>query len=159
MDLFICINKSWQRKTRDLHALNTWLTGTLPIHTSTAYLSFVSMSKQNLLSIDSVFLLTQYFRVKSKGPWYKRRINSQFGKKCTEASSASRSVLSVTWKAAVRAAGVMCSITENPGPSNGGCSKNQRMAETRRKYSSGPSLLSKCGWLNRKVTTHCGRGV
>lgn len=76
------LNRRWQGGgwEGDLPRPSTWHTGTQPIHTSTAYLSLVSISKQNLLSIDSVFLLTQYFRVKSKGPWWKRRINSLFEK-------------------------------------------------------------------------------
>lgn len=60
--------------------LSTWHMGTLSSDCSTAYLSLVSISKQNLLSMDSVFLLTQYFRVKSKVPWYKRGLIGSLNK-------------------------------------------------------------------------------
>lgn len=60
--------------------LSTWHMGALSSDRSTAYLSLVSISKQNLLSMDSVFLLTQYFRVKSKVPWYKRGLIGSLNK-------------------------------------------------------------------------------
>lgn len=103
--------------------LSTWHMGTLSSDRSTAYLSLVSISKQNLLSMDSVFLLTQYFRVKSKVPWYKRGLIGSLNKN-VQKLLLPPAVSSVSFgKASVGAAGAMCSLPENLVPSNSSRSK------------------------------------